>query len=181
MGWDAFKVRINVTNLGRSIRGVPALEIDVAAPEALLDTSVSTIDVGGHQVFAYTLERIAGEKLRAFLSSLPAYRRKVSKPGSTVRAKDLYDIARIHRHHDIANVGFWTMVGKEFRSACRSRYIDCDGLSTFQEEWDVTRSTYAKEAVLKDLPFEEVEAVLTAVVRFLEANRFIPCSFPLPA
>ena len=95
MGWDAFKVKINVNDLSKSVKGLPALEIDVASPEELLDTSVATIKVGGHHVRAYTLERIAGEKLRAFLSSLPAYRAKVKKPGKAVRAKDLYDVSRI--------------------------------------------------------------------------------------
>ncbi len=76
LGWDAFKVRMTVADLSKHVRGLPALEIDVAAPEELLATSVATMDVGGHFVAAYTLERIAGEKLRAFLSSLPAYRFK---------------------------------------------------------------------------------------------------------
>jgi hypothetical protein len=89
MGWDAFKVRMNVNDLTRNVKALPALEIDVAAPEELLDSSVSTIEVGRHRVVEYTLERIAGEKLRAFLSSLPAYRAKVRKPGEAVRAKDL--------------------------------------------------------------------------------------------
>ena len=77
MGWDAFKVKISVNDLNRRVRGLPTLEIDVAAPEEMLDTSIATIDVGGHLAHAYTLERIAGEKLRAFLSTLPAYRAKV--------------------------------------------------------------------------------------------------------
>src|SRR5438552_753157 len=76
-GWDAFKVRMNVNDLRKEVLGLPALEIDVAAPEELSDSSVSAINVGGHRVYAYTLERIAGEKLRAFLSSLPAYRAKM--------------------------------------------------------------------------------------------------------
>src|SRR5262249_38526643 len=92
-GWNAFKVRMNVNDLTKNVRGFPALEIDVAAPEELIDSSVSTIQVGGHEVLGYTIERIAGEKLRAFLSSLPAYRAKVRKPGDAVRARDLYDLA----------------------------------------------------------------------------------------
>jgi len=77
MGWDAFKVKISVNDLNRRVGGLPTLEIDVAAPEEMLDTSIATIDVGGHLAHAYTLERIAGEKPRAFLSTLPAYRAKV--------------------------------------------------------------------------------------------------------
>lgn len=74
---------------------------------------------------AYTLVRIAGEKLRAFLSSLPAYRAKVKKPGEAVRAKDLYDISRIRRVHGLEQIEFWRRAGEEFHVACRYRYIDC--------------------------------------------------------
>ena len=152
----------------------------MAAPEELLGTSVATIEVGGHRVYAYTLERIAGEKLRAFLSSLPAYRAKVKKPGEAVRAKDLYDLSRIRRVHGLEEAEFWRLVGKEFRVACRSRYIDCQGLTTFQEQWAVTRKTYEEATIPKDISFEEAEATLGAVVNFLEAQGFVPFTFPLP-
>jgi Nucleotidyl transferase AbiEii toxin, Type IV TA system len=180
MGWDAFKVKMNVNDLTKSVKGLPALEIDVAAPEELLDHSVAAIEVGGHRVYAYTLERIAGEKLRAFLSSLPAYRAKVKKPGESVRAKDLYDISRIRRFHALEQVEFWRQVGQEFRVACRSRYIDCQGLATFQEQWAVTRKTYQEATIPKDISFEVAEATLAAVVNFLEAQGFVPFTFPLP-
>jgi Nucleotidyl transferase AbiEii toxin, Type IV TA system len=134
MGWDAFKVRINVNDLTKRLRNLPALDIDVAAPEELLDTSVSPIEIGSHCIVAYTLERIAGEKLRAFLSSLPAYRKKLKKPGDAVRAKDLHDLARIRRARDLVDGTFWRLAGKEFRLACKARYVDCAGLETFQEQ-----------------------------------------------
>jgi hypothetical protein len=180
MGWDAFKVRMNVNDLSRRVRGLPALEIDVTAPEELLGTSVATIEVGGHRVYAYTLERMAGEKLRAFLSSLPAYRAKVKKPGEAVRAKDLYDVSRIRGAHGLEQVEFWRLAGEEFRVACRSRYIDCQGLATFQEQWAVTRKTYEEATIPKDISFQEAEATLVAVVRFLEEQEIVPFAFPLP-
>ena len=180
MGWDAFKVRMNVNDLSKRVSGLPALEIDVAAPEELLHTSVTTIEVGGHRVYAYTLERIAGEKLRAFLSSLPAYRAKMKKPGEAVRAKDLYDIGRIRRDHELDKVGFWLQAGEEFRVACRSRYIDCQGLATFHQHWAVTRKTYEEATIPKNISFEETEETLAAVVRFLEMQGIVPFAFPLP-
>jgi predicted nucleotidyltransferase component of viral defense system len=180
MGWDAFKVRINVNDRRRDVLNFPALEIDVAAPEELLDSSVSEIVVGGHRVHAYTLERITGEKLRAYLSSLPAYRAKVRKPGEAVRAKDLYDLAHVRRICDITQVDFWRLVGQEFQIACRSRYIDCAGLVTFQEQWEVTRGTYEQATIPNDIPFEEAEATLVEVVDFLHSHRFLPFTFPLP-
>ena len=179
MGWDAFKVKINVDDLTKRVRGLPALTIDVASPEEILDTSVSRIDVGGHAICAYTLERIAGEKLRAFLSSLPAHRAKAKKPGEAVRAKDLYDIANIRRHRDLSDEAFWRLAGREFHMACRSRYIDCAGLETFQEGWDVTRKTYSEATIPKDIPFAEAEATLVAVVEFFQTLGIIPFAFPL--
>jgi hypothetical protein len=181
MGWDAFKVKLKVNDLSKYVTGLPAIEIDVAAPEEIKSTSVSTIEVGGYRVHAYTLERIAGEKLRAFLSSLPAYRAKVKKPGDAVRAKDLYDLSRIHRVHGLEQIDFWQSAGEEFRIACRSRYIDCQGLVTFQEQWDVTRKTYTVATIPKDISFEEVEVTLVAIVKFLETNRVVPFTFPLPS
>jgi hypothetical protein len=181
MGWDAFKVKLKVNDLSKYVTGLPAIEIDVAAPEEIKSTSVSTIEVGGYRVHAYTLERIAGEKLRAFLSSLPAYRAKVKKPGEAVRAKDLYDLSRIHRVHGLEQIDFWQSAGEEFRIACRSRYIDCQGLVTFQEQWDVTRKTYTVATIPKDISFEEVEVTLVAIVKFLETNRVVPFTFPLPS
>lgn len=180
MGWDAFEVKIKVNDLTRVNRSLPIIEIDIASPEELLETSVADIAVGGYVARAYTLERIAGEKLRAFLSSLPTYRAKMKKPGTAVRAKDLYDISRIHRQHNLSHVAFWQLVAKEFHVACRSRYIDCQGLTSFQEGWDVTRKTYSEATIPKDIPFEEAEATLTDVVGFLETSVPLPIVFPLP-
>jgi hypothetical protein len=179
-GWDAFKVRINVNDLSKHVKGLPALEVDVAAPEELLGSSVATLEVGRHRVHAYTLVRIAGEKLRAFLSSLPAYRAKLNKPGGAVRAKDLYDLARIRRVHGLERVEFWQPAAEEFYVACRSRYIDCQGLTTFQEQWAVTRKTYEEATIPKDISFGEAESTLAAVVDFLEVQKVLPFSFPLP-
>lgn len=181
MGWDAFEVKINVEDLTKSVRGLPALTIDVAAPEAISEASVSRISVGGHLVYAYTLPRIAGEKLRAFLSSLPAYRVKAKKPGEAVRARDLYDVANIRRSTDLVDSTFWTSAGQEFHSACKSRFVDCAGLETFQEQWDVTKKTYSEASIPKDISFEEAETTLVAVVEFFELLKIIPFAFPLRA
>ena len=180
MGWDAFNVRLNVNDLTMSNPSLPALEIDVASPEQLLSTSVSTILIGGHPVAAYTLERIAGEKLRAFLSSLPAYGVKVKKPGEAVRVKDLYDISRIQGIHGIRDFEFWRLVGQEFRIACQSRYIDCYGLPTFQEQREVTRKTYEQATIPKDIPFDQAEATLNGIVHFLGSEGLLPFEYPLP-
>ena len=67
--------------------------------------------------------------------------RWLKKPGDAVRAKDLHDLVRIRKAHDLVDGTFWGLVGQEFRLACKARYVDCAGLETFQEQWDVTRKT----------------------------------------
>ena len=44
----------------------------------------------------------------------------------------------------------------------------------------MTRKTYEEATIPKDISFEEAEAVLVAVVSFLEAQGIVPFTFPLP-
>jgi hypothetical protein len=182
MGWDAFKVKLNVDDLTKAgVKGLPGIEIDVAAPEELLATSISPMTIGSNRVLAYSLERIAGEKMRAFLSSLPTYKAKSMKPGESVRAKDLYDLARIHRVCPIGDSGFWDKVGQEFRAACRSRYIDCLGLETFTEQWEVTAKTYSKDPTIpSDISIAEARSALEKIVVFMNATGTIPFEHQMP-
>ena len=48
----------------------------------------------------------------------------MKKPGDAVRAKDLYDVSRIRRVHELEQVEFWRLAGVEFRVACRARKGD---------------------------------------------------------
>jgi hypothetical protein len=80
--WNAFEIIIALTDHANSgVRGLPTLTMDVAAPEKLSEYSISEMDVDNVKIRVYSLERIAGEKARAFLSTLPTYRAKVKKPG----------------------------------------------------------------------------------------------------
>jgi len=180
-GWNAFTVNISIkdfTNIG--VRGLPNLKIDLAAPEDLGDDSIAPLDIGGCSVNAYTVERMAGEKLRAFLSSLPSYRRKVKKPGEAVRAKDVYDIARIVNKFPVKNKIFWDKAGEEFYRSCKSRYIDCAGIHTFEENLQVTEETYNKDTTLpNDISFERAWSSLAEVIRFFEGKEVIPFENPL--
>jgi len=157
------------------------LTIDIAAWEKLSENSIAEIDWGGYKIKAYTLERIAGEKLRAFLSTLTTYRRKVNKPGEALRIKDLYDIVRIHRVKPIVgNELFWERAGSEFKSASESRFIDCQGLETFQENWKITKDHYEAAPTLpKDVEFDEVERIIAAINDFFTLKGIIPFSFRL--
>lgn len=181
LGWNAFTVTVSVKDSANAgVRGLPNLKIDLAAPEELGDESISSLDIGGHQIKAYTLERIAGEKLRAFLSSLPGYRRKVKKPGEAVRAKDIYDVARITSQYPVSDKQFWEKAGKEFQRACKSRFIDCFGIETFEEDLKVTKETYKNDTTLpEDIPFERAWELLTEIVNSFEENKVIPLENPL--
>jgi hypothetical protein len=44
----------------------------------------------------------------------------------------------------------------------------------------VTRKTHDEATIPKDIGFEEAEATLYAVVRFLEGQGILPFAFPLP-
>ncbi len=180
-GWDAFTLRIGVIDRQKlNVRSLPSLEVDIAAPEELNGRSVAILTVEANRFRAYTVERIAGEKMRAFLSTLPAYRKKMKKPGEAVRVKDLHDLARILRAHPIQEIAFWEEVGVQFKMACKSRYVDCAGLVTFQENWEFTKATYEKDTRLKDsVPFAEAESALRSIVSLIENKGVVPLEFPL--
>ena len=182
LGWDSHAAAIRLRD-GQfaGVLGLPLLEIDISAPEQLSSHAVSDLPIGDHTVRAYTLERIAGEKLRAFLSTLPDYRQKVKKPGEAIRFKDLYDLARIHRVRPLSDQEFWRKAAEDFRLACASRYIDCNGLDTFRQNWPATQQAFNSDPTLpKDVTIAEVEAMLTAIVEFLLRENVLPLSFPLP-
>ncbi len=175
-GWDAYEVIISVTDHTRpGVRGLPSLHLDVAAPEALREDSIALLRIGDDTVWAYTLERIAGEKLRAFLSSLPKHREKLRRPGEAVRVKDIYDLAKIAHARPPADGVFWVRAGKEFHIACKSRFIDCEGQSTFDQDLAATRSAYEKDPTLpRDLSFDDAWEALRCIVGTLEENDLVP-------
>ena len=83
--WNAFEISISLTDRANAgVRGLPTLTMDVAAPETLSENSISEMEIDDVKIRVYSLERIAGEKARAFLSTLPTYRAKVKKPGEAV-------------------------------------------------------------------------------------------------
>ena len=180
-GWNAFDVKISVSdNLYTGVRGLPTITLDIAAPEALGEGAIAPLKLDSVSVMAYTLERIAGEKLRAFLSSLPEYRAKLKKPGDAVRVKDIYDIARIYRKRPEIQAQFWKKVGGEFRLACESRLIDCAGIVSFEQDLETTESAFkADPTIPKDIKFDEAWNSLRQIVEFLQRHGFIPFKFPI--
>jgi hypothetical protein len=139
------------------------------------------MEVENVQIRAYSLVRIAGEKARAFLSTLPTYRAKVKKPGEAVRVKDLYDLTKILQFKPLSIEPFWTTAGSEFRLACESRFVDCIGPSSYLEGWPETREFYQKNPTIPDdLTFEDVERSVASIFSYWQEIRVIPFSFPLP-
>ncbi|NJL29898.1 MAG: nucleotidyl transferase AbiEii/AbiGii toxin family protein [Thermoanaerobaculia bacterium] len=180
-GWDAFKVILGVLDNRRPSRGLPRLEIDVVAPEELSETSVVSLDHSGHLIRAYSLERIAGEKPRAFLQSLPAYITKIDRKPRSQRVKDVYDLARILNARPISDKVFWEAAGRQFRLACRSRFVDCSGIATFEQELTATRMDYEQSKVLpKDIGFDEAWTGLRAIIGLWTDVGIVPLEFPLP-
>ena len=163
--------------------GPQKLRIDIAPPEIYSARSISDLKIGATTVRALSLERMTGEKLRAFLSCLPSYRRKINNPQPPVirRAKDLYDLAKIAAVHSLASKDFWLDAAVEFRLACESRCISCQGIETFREDWLGTETAFRDDRTLpNDLDFKQVSEVLHWVVEFLKDSQFLPFDYPLP-
>lgn len=181
-GWNAFQVKITlIDHQLAGVRGLPALTIDVAAPETLTKDSIDEIQWNGSTIRAYTLERIAGEKARAFLSTLPSYREKMKKPGEAIRVKDLYDLTRILENKPITDETFWATAGKEFQLACESRYIDCQGGISFKESWSETKAAFENESIIpRGIDFKTAEEALDSIVSLWEQLGVIPFEFALP-
>lgn len=178
--WTAFWVRIAIQDaIHVGVLGLPSIEIDIAAPEELGPGAVETIELLGAPAKVYSLHRIAGEKLRAYLTSLPEYRKKMGGGERAFRVKDLYDLARILRSKPINDSDFWNAAANEFKLACQSRLVDCKGVETFMQEWQAARSSYEGESQLRGVPFREAEAALTTIVQFIVGRGFLPLEFPL--
>jgi len=188
-GWDAFKVKLNVSDSAqRSVRNLPKLEIDIAYPEELTENSMADLETEGGRVTAYTIERQVAEKLRAFLTSLPQYRTKIRRDGGgdnrpePIRVKDIFDIACVERDHPIGDqVDFWGIVLSEFTIACKSRYVDCAGLESFEQDIGRTTKSYRNDPTYEaEVPFEEAWDVIQRVCKYMEKHEILPLSFEVP-
>lgn len=170
LGWDGYRVKIKIIHAGDShVRGLPNFKLDIAAKEELLPTSVGCLHIkSAGDIQAYTLERITGEKLRAYLSSLPAYCVKMgchhSKP-LTPRVKDLYDIALISRFRKLNDNDFWMVVAAEFACASASRFVDCLGIDSFNLDQSNIQQLYEQETIVpQKIPYSEIRDVLTKLL-----------------
>ncbi len=181
-GWTMLVARIRVDDLSRDVRNFPALMIEMASPEPMTLRSMAPLVLERGTVNAHTLERITGEKLRAFLSSLPAYRSKANKPHAAIRAKDIYDLATIHGARPPSDhTDFWQTVGAEFALTCQARFVDCAGWSSFAAGESATKSQYEDATIIPtDISFDKAWAALEDLVRCLEGHGLFPMAFPFP-
>ena len=179
--WDGFQITLSLKDHEKEgTRGLPKLTIDLAAPETLSEQSVTEMNYNGVVIRAYSLERITGEKARAYLSTLRAYRAKMRRPREAVRVKDLYDLTQVHRKNPMADTAFWNSAGREFRLACESRFVDCSGSDSFMEGWEETRSAYEKSLVIpRDISFDEVNSSIRAISSCWQQTGLIPFAFDI--
>lgn len=179
-GWDAFEVRIRLRDALRpGVHALPTITIDVSAPESLLPGSVEPLRVRDAVVSAYSLGRLAAEKLRGILQSLRAYRMKTHRRPGAVRVRDIYDVAAILAERPIDDGSFWTTVASEFTEACRSRSVDCLGLASFEENLASTKNAYENDATIPgDIDFDSAWEGIRSVVRFLERLGVVPFRNP---
>ena len=127
----------------------------------------------------YSLERIAGEKMRAYLSSLPAYRRKMGGGSREFRVKDIHDLARVLHARPADQTQFWQTARNEFHLACESRLVDCLGLDTFMEQWPMACERYATDDSLRSVPLADAERALRTVVAIFDKEGIFPLNFPI--
>ena len=180
-GWDMLKVKLVIRDHRlANARSLPPAELEIAAAESYGADAAEWKDFLGAPARVYALHRIAGEKLRAYLTSLPEYRAKMRGGDREFRVKDLHDLARIVRHRPLTDVTFWTKAMLEFRLACESRYVDCAGPETFKQDWPQARLRYDQDQHLATISFLEAEATLDEILGAFSKMGVFPLVFPVP-
>lgn len=180
-GWDMLRAKLVVIDHRMpNVLGLPTVELEVAAAESYGPDAVEIRDFLGVPTRVYALHRIAGEKLRAYLTSLPEYRAKMRGGDRKSRVRDLHDLACIVRHRPLKEADFWEKAMQEFRLACESRYVDCAGPETFKQDWAQARLRYEQDQHLRMVPFSEAEAALEAVCAAFFRMGVFPLVFPPP-
>jgi hypothetical protein len=176
LGWDGFCATLRIDDAARPrVSNLPALTLDLVAPESHAAASIIELRVGHLFIRAHRLERVAGEKLRAFLSTTTTATAKLGAAPRPLRVKDLVDLHTIAAHVPVADGAFWDTVAQEFSAACRSRRVDCLGWSTFAVAEDLARRLHESDPALRQLAsFDDVWASIREIVRRIEAAGALP-------
>jgi hypothetical protein len=181
-GWDMMRVKLVIHDHSlMNVRSLPPAELEVAAAESYGVDAVELRDFLGTPACVYALHRIAGEKLRAYLTSLPEYREKMQGGTREFRVKDLHDLARIVRQRPLEDVVFWEKAMQEFRLACESRFVDCAGPETFTQDWAQARLRYEQDRHLTAIPWVEAEAAVNQILANISAKAGFPWIFEVSA
>lgn len=181
-GWDMLQVKLVIRDPSQAnVRSLPPALLEVAAAESYGPDAVEWRDFLGAPALVYALHRIAGEKMRAYLTSLPEYRKKMHGGTREFRVKDLHDLARIVRQHPLEDLAFWGKVLEEFKLACESRYVDCNGPATFLQDWAQVRLRYEQDRHLSSISWTEAETALNQILKGISANAGFPWRFEVPA
>ena len=179
-GWDMLQVKLVIRDHTlTNVRSLPPAELEVAAAESYGPDAVEWKDFLGALARVYALHRIAGEKLRAYLTSLPEYRTKMHGGNRAFRVKDLHDLARILRHRPLADVVFWEKALREFNLACESRFVDCAGPQTFFQDWEQARLRYEQDRHLFFIPWAEAETALKQILASISPKAGFPWIFEI--
>jgi hypothetical protein len=182
-GWNGVKIILAVSDGELAgIENLPNLEIEVSSTEKYDENSLAKLNLDGTEVTAYTLERCIGEKFRAYLSSTPSYRHKISRPEPmALRVKDLYDIALAMRVKPISsNEDLWDRAATQFKLASEYKFVDCAGASTFTATWQLAEPLYREDPTLpKDIPWEEAAQAVETALTFFEKIGIVPFEYPL--
>jgi hypothetical protein len=177
--WRMFAAIIHVRDALAATTPDLVAQIDISIGEQFSDSAIANITVDDHKIYVYSLSRIAGEKLRAFLSCLPTYRGKLKLPTTVERrAKDLFDLSKIEREHRLSDGEFWHQAAREFVLACEFRRIDCAGLVSFLDDWKVTAIEYERDTRLSDVPLTHARQTLETIVTFLTDHHYLPLRNP---
>ncbi|MBE7493392.1 MAG: nucleotidyl transferase AbiEii/AbiGii toxin family protein [Verrucomicrobiaceae bacterium] len=180
-GWDMLQVKLVIRDHTlTNVRSLPPAELEVAAAESYGPDAVEWQDFLGTPARVYALHRIAGEKLRAYLTSLPEYRAKMHGGSREFRVKDLHDLARIMRQRPLEDVVFWEKALREFKLACESRFVDCAGPETFLQDWAQARLRYEQDRHLSVIPWAEAETALKQILASMSPKAGFPWIFDVP-
>lgn len=181
-GWDMFVFRVRVNDARhRGVTGLPRLTLEVAAPEDLGEGSLERHVLSTGAILIYSLERIVAEKLRAFLQSTARHRSMIGSTPRAMRVRDLYDLGEVLRERPGTLKGFWDVVAREFRRACLSRSVSCEGWETFEKERETAASTWERDSTLSGLrDFGDVWSDVYLIVEMLERRGAAKIAMAMP-
>lgn len=185
-GWDSFEVRITLQVRGRTRHTV---KLEITPEDHPIDSVEISCETGAvaeaessaaNTVKTYTAAEIVAEKLRAFLQSLPPYRKKMGGGERTPRVRDIRDIAvLVEMLGDQLDI---ESVARKFQRRCASRLVDCcsvDDYSPKPDSIEIYRQNYEADDELATIRFNVAWKTMMELVSRIENEFGLPGAFPL--